>query len=87
MFTTKNIVVVSLIATATASAWAYWKIITSEIGLMELYPGIDEKILIKAHRAMLKDILTGKLTIPSGDDDSTFENIFETHYLDPINSR
>lgn len=72
----KTIALITLATPVLAAGWAYWKLVSSEIGLMELFPDIDSDDVIAAHRKMLRDTLKGKLADVDTDDDEVMKHIF-----------
>jgi predicted HAD superfamily hydrolase len=72
----KKIALVASIATVIAAGWSYFSVISSEIGLMDLHPEIDQHDIIKAHRIMLVRTLTGQYNHLDTNDDEVLDRIF-----------
>lgn len=74
MFNPKIFIPASLALIAGAVSW--FTVLSSEIALFALFPEIDQKVVIKAHRIMLRRTLAGKYNHLDLDKDEINEKIF-----------
>ena len=58
------------------AAWQYFDLLCSEVALMERFPDIDSKIVIKASRKMMFASLTGEYDDVDTTDESVMDEIF-----------
>lgn len=75
----KKTAIISVVA-LLAVGYSYFTVLGSEVALFERFPEIDPKIVVKAHRIMLRRAVTGQYN-EHGESDEDHDRIF----LDIVN--
>lgn len=70
----KKIAIAGIVGLLAGGYW-YYTVLSSEIALFERYPEIDDKIIIKAHRIMVRRALIGTYN-DHPETDEEYEKIF-----------
>jgi len=65
---------------ATAAGFLYTKLIMSEVAIMEMFPELDQKIVIQAHRTMVLRAFSGMYS----EVDVENEEIWKKTFLDIV---
>ena len=72
-------IMIAAIAVGTLTLYSYAKLIFSEAALMERFPEVPQRDIIKAHRRMVHAALQGELKDVNTDDDVAMEEVFIKH--------
>jgi len=73
----KKTIAIALAAVITAfGAVQYFTMLSSEVALFERFPDIDPKIVVKAHRTIIRGIWTGKYNSTDMSDDAACDRLF-----------
>lgn len=72
----KKLIITTAVTISIAALVATFSVLSSEIALFEKYPYLDQKVVVKAHRIMVRRTLSGKYNLLDLDNDDICDEIF-----------